>query len=147
MPKNYIDEIVNIARPELIDSRIMVTQIIENPKEKDEKIPSSKSVIINNIYKISSPKVVDYPMRSSIVSESIEDGYEVLPGQEFEKVWTMKNIGKSSWPSDTIFSKASESPIEVNEYHIGGVKQGESVKITIKDKAPTVPGHYVVCLR
>lgn len=80
---------------------------------------------------------------------TIPDGTGAAPGVQFEKIWRIKNTGKSTWT--TAFSlvpiegERMGSPDSIampNE-----VRPGEVVDITVKLTAPAKPGSYQTFFR
>jgi hypothetical protein len=78
------------------------------------------------------------------VSQSIADDTIFAPGETFTMTWQMKNVGTSAWAADFMlryysgdaFGAPKEVPLGIE------VPPGEIVDITLKMKAPAIPGNY-----
>lgn len=86
---------------------------------------------------------------SFVEDVTIPDGTGAAPGVQFDKIWRIKNTGKSTWT--TAFSlvpiegERMGSPDSIampNE-----VRSGETVDITVKLTAPMKPGSYQTFFR
>lgn len=80
------------------------------------------------------------------VSETIMDKAVIVPGTEFIKTWTLRNIGSCTWDKDYRLVFESGNAM-TNSTSIGFVKEvvepGESVTLSVKMTAPDVEGEHV----
>lgn len=82
--------------------------------------------------------------RTKFVSQNIEDGTRMAPGQSFNMTWRLQNTGITTWNSNyRLRHWAGErfgAPAEVT---LGrDVLPGEIVDIVVAMKAPAQPGEY-----
>ena len=84
---------------------------------------------------------------------TFEDGAAVAPGTMFNKVWSVKNTGKTAWPVGTQLvcvggfgsSSTSSSRSDVR-YDLVQAEVEEIVSVTASDiVAPEVPGKFMSC--
>ena len=91
-----------------------------------------------------STKVVEC-YRAEFVSETIPDGTDFDPGEEFTKTWTLKNSGSCDWTDefDVVFSEgiAMDAPAAA-ELTSETIEPGESVTISLDLKAPVAAGTH-----
>mmetsp|Transcript_7048 Transcript_7048/g.5293 ORF Transcript_7048/g.5293 Transcript_7048/m.5293 type:complete len:136 (-) Transcript_7048:63-470(-) len=86
--------------------------------------------------------------KARFVHESFAENFSVEQGQSFRKVWTFKNDGNESWPSDTRFVFTNGEKFGEAEKAIGReVKPGEHIDIEIKCVAPAKTGKYCAFYR
>jgi len=68
----------------------------------------------------------------------------LMPEQEFEKVWRIKNTGTCAWPERVHLRFASGDELEVVEKdRVPSLEPGEAVELSITLRAPTEFGEYV----
>lgn len=87
---------------------------------------------------------------ATFISESYPDYSVIVPGENFIKTWTIKNVGQTTWYADSYRLKLASatnnemmgSPTELNFPH--DVASGEVVTISIPMIAPSKPGTYAV---
>ena len=87
--------------------------------------------------------VACYDRMQFISDVTVPDGTVMNPGQDFDKIWRIKNIGTCSWDSTyrIVFvqgDQMSGKPEAVK----GVVKPGATYDMVIDQTAPTVPGNY-----
>jgi len=83
--------------------------------------------------------------QAGFVAETIPDGTDFDPGEEFTKTWTLENTGSCTWDAnyDVVFVEGvamgapASSPLTS-----GTVKPGETVKISMDLKAPIAAGTH-----
>lgn len=81
------------------DSSVLQSQLIEGLSKKKGKDPNR----------------IKY--KAKYVKESFGDKFTVEAGKAFTKSWTFKNVGETSWPSDTRFVFSNGNQIgEVNKH-------------------------------
>ena len=82
---------------------------------------------------------------ASFVSETIPDGTDFDPNEEFTKTWTLENSGSCTWDAnyDVVFVEgdAMDAPASMS-LTSGTVKPGETIKITMELEAPITPGRH-----
>lgn len=78
------------------------------------------------------------------VSQTVQDDTIFAPGQEFNMVWQIKNVGTSTWTAAYRLRFYSGDPFgTAKEIALGkDVKPGETVEIGATMKAPAKPGDY-----
>jgi hypothetical protein len=67
------------------------------------------------------------------------------PGEPFDVVWTLKNIGKKTWSTEYFFTYFNGTQMHYNDDLIfisSPVKSGDNVQFTVDMKAPDSPGNY-----
>ncbi len=81
--------------------------------------------------------------RAAFISETIPDGTDFDPNEEFTKTWTLENSGNCTWDAnyDVVFVEgdAMGAPASMS-LTSGTITPGETVKITMDLKAPITPG-------
>jgi hypothetical protein len=94
------------------------------PKPTEEEIPCDRALFITDV--------------------TVEDGSEFNPGEEFEKVWRMKNTGSCTWTTgySLVFDSGNTLGGDSSVYFPGSVSPGSQVDISIDLKAPNSPGSY-----
>ena len=84
------------------------------------------------------------------IGENVPDGTNFQPGQIFQKTWTLKNGGNSTWDKDFSLVRTSSSP--ANET-LGSLEQiplpeeakpGETIQIGVDLVVPKQNGQYTV---
>jgi hypothetical protein len=82
--------------------------------------------------------------RAEWVSQSIADGTVFAPGESFTIIWTLKNVGTSTWTPNYLLRFYSGNtfgaPKEI--FLDGEVLPDETIDIAISMKAPTALGEY-----
>lgn len=99
-----------------------------------------------------------YPDSSAFISETIPDGTIMDAGCEFEKTWTIQNIGQEVWLNRFLqcqnIPDESQLPqgILVRDYYlipeshqiaIPTTYPNEKVTISVKFRTPNIAGHYI----
>jgi len=83
--------------------------------------------------------------QAGFVAETIPDGTDFDPGEEFTKTWTLENTGTCTWDAnyDVVFVEgvALDAPAST-PLTSGTVKPGETVKISMDLKAPIAAGTH-----
>jgi hypothetical protein len=75
---------------------------------------------------------------------TVPDGTEMQPGQDFDKVWRIHNIGTCTWDSSYRVAFVDGYSMGGDEEHVqGSVPYGASYDMTIDQEAPDAPGTYV----
>jgi len=84
--------------------------------------------------------------KASWVSQNPADGTVVYPGQEFTMVWTVKNIGTTTWNSNyQLRYYLTDATLRFSASDIKfprEVKPGENVDLAVNMKAPATGGDY-----
>ena len=83
--------------------------------------------------------------QAGFVSETIPDGTDFDPDEEFTKTWTLENTGSCTWNAnyDVVFVEgdAMNAPASM-PLTSGTVDPGETIKITMELEAPITPGRH-----
>jgi hypothetical protein len=83
--------------------------------------------------------------QAAFVAETIPDGTDFEPDEEFTKTWTLENSGSCTWDAnyDVVFVEgdAMGAPASM-PLTSGTVTPGETVKITMDLEAPITPGRH-----
>lgn len=78
--------------------------------------------------------------KSTLIDETIPDNSMVKPGEEFEKIWVIKNVGKRPWLNRQLvrMDDMHEFSLKSEQSYIllPDTKAGQSVTIRMKFKAP-----------
>jgi hypothetical protein len=79
-----------------------------------------------------------------IIDVTVEDGSEFNPGEDFEKVWRMKNTGSCTWTSSysLVFDSGDTLGGDASVSLLGQVPPGSQVDIAIDLTAPNNAGSY-----
>jgi len=84
--------------------------------------------------------------RADYASETVPDGTQFLPGQEFTKVWRLQNTGITTWTTDYAIVFDSGSRMDAPEASQLALNQsitpGMVVEISLQMKAPQTEGRY-----
>ena len=94
------------------------------PEPTEEEIPCSRALFITDV--------------------TVEDGSEFNPGEDFEKVWRMKNTGSCTWTSfySLVFESGDQLSGDNSVPLSGDVPPGSQVDITVDLTAPISAGSY-----
>jgi hypothetical protein len=89
------------------------------------------------------------PDQAQFISQSPTDGHVFHPSEDFDGVWTFKNVGTSTWNTHFYYRVAEKSRglgiAKANIYYLGkDVKPGESISLIADMVAPSTAGRYVV---
>jgi hypothetical protein len=78
------------------------------------------------------------------IQQSPSDGSVLSPGQDFDMVWTIKNIGTNPWPANYGYNYARGEKIhKQGSYKLNRVVGiDESIDIVVDMLAPSDPGGY-----
>ena len=84
-----------------------------------------------------------YDYMTFVSDVKVPDGTKMQPGQDFDKVWRVRNTGTCEWTTgyQLVFVQGSQmggSPSPINST----VKPGDTVDIIIDQTAPNDPGDY-----
>jgi len=155
IPESYLAKIRDSVRHELIsecDSQVFIaaSAIAENQKKlikppqpdiiKEKSPAKSEST---TVYSINPGKKDKLPPLAKTMSETLKDGYKVLPNSSFSKMFVIKNTGKAPWPKDTRFVQVSGDQVNAVASPVGEVPPGEIISITVNITAPNKEGRYV----
>lgn len=84
------------------------------------------------------------PDKAEFVGQNIADGTKFNPNDTFTLVWTVKNVGTSTWTTDYLLrlyaGNALGSPASVK--FPKSVKPGETVEFSLNMVAPSAGGSY-----
>jgi ABC-type amino acid transport substrate-binding protein len=87
--------------------------------------------------------VACYDAMAFVEDMTVPDGTEMSPGQEFDKIWRLQNIGTCTWNSTywLVFVQGDrmDGNNEVVDY---SVPPGQTYDMTIDQTAPDSPGSY-----
>lgn len=86
------------------------------------------------------------PDQAQLISQSPYDGTRYSPGNEFDGVWTFKNVGTTTWNTNYYYDFADKGTnlAKTNRYYLPKtVKPGESITIYADMVAPATAGRYV----
>lgn len=80
-----------------------------------------------------------------MVSETIPDGTEMAPGEQFDKIWVLQNSGTCTWTSDfsVVFHHGEKFGATTRVNFPGTVLRGESFSLTVPMIAPALEGDYL----
>lgn len=83
--------------------------------------------------------------QAAFISETIPDGTDFDPGENFTKTWTLKNTGSCTWTAeyDVVFVEgdAMDAPA-ATQLTSGAVAPGETVQISLELEAPVAAGAH-----
>ena len=79
-----------------------------------------------------------------ITDVTVDDGTKFLPGETFNKVWRLKNVGSCNWNTSygVTFDSGDSMGAPVTVYLPGDVAPGQEVDVAVAMKAPTNAGTY-----
>lgn len=83
--------------------------------------------------------------QAAFVTETITDGTDFGPEQEFTKTWTLRNSGSCTWDAnyDVVFVEGDSMDAPASQPITSGtVEPGETVKISMDLAAPKTEGTY-----
>ena len=83
--------------------------------------------------------------QAAFVSETIPDGTDFAPGQEYTKTWTLRNSGSCTWDAnyDVVFVEGDAmNALAAQPITKDTVEPGETVQISMDLKAPTAQGTH-----
>jgi len=83
--------------------------------------------------------------QAGFVAETIPDGTDFDPGEEFTKTWTLENTGSCTWNAnyDVVFIEGDAMGATASTPLTSGmVKPGETIKISIDLNAPIAAGTH-----
>lgn len=97
----------------------------------------------NAIYPTRTPRMI--PDAASLVDSTPYDGTVYHPGNKFDAVWKVKNVGTSTWTSSYYIRYARGANMsEAPRYYLSGdVKPGETVELIADLVAPDEKGIHV----
>ncbi len=90
------------------------------------------------------PTVNTYIDQGQLVYQNPTDGTVLKPGQDFDAVWKIKNIGRRDWNNQFYFKYLSGKPegVNFNMDMLPATNKGDSVTVTVDMVAPHEPGIY-----
>jgi hypothetical protein len=86
------------------------------------------------------------PDQAQLLSQSPSDGADYSPSNEFDGVWTFKNVGTSTWNTNYYYDFAEKGTnlARTNRYYLKeAVKPGETITLYADMVAPSTAGRYV----
>lgn len=97
----------------------------------------------NAIYPTRTPRTI--PDAAALMDSSPYDGTVYNPGNQFDAVWKVKNVGTSTWTSNYYIRYARGANMsEAPRYYLSGdVKPGETVELVADLVAPDEKGIHV----
>ena len=80
-----------------------------------------------------------------MVSETVPDGTEMAPGEQFNKIWVLQNTGTCTWTSEfsVVFHHSETLGAATRINFPGTVAPGESFSLTVPMVAPAVSGKHL----
>jgi hypothetical protein len=91
------------------------------------------------------PTATAIPLACQQVKQSPDDGKTFKPGDNFDTVWTVKNVGSAVW-ADTDVDYRYKSGEKIHQAEIYDLpettKPGESVELVVEMNAPDKEGKY-----
>jgi len=99
---------------------------------------------------LATPKMSVQDITFIFIGETIPDGTNFLPGQAFQKTWTIKNSSAEDWDKSFELVRTSSNPVNESlgsPEHIPlaqDVKHGETIQIKVDLVAPKQDGQYTV---
>jgi len=103
----------------------------------------------NDFHKRSKSPVKRTAQQSGLLSRfvqdvTIPDGTAMNPGQQFVKIWKLRNEGEIAWPEGTYLEFVGGDKLAVQkEVSVPAITAGNEVDIAVDMSAPTKPGRYV----
>jgi hypothetical protein len=90
------------------------------------------------------PTVNTYVDQGQWVYQNPSDGTILKPGQDFDAVWRIKNVGRRNWNNQFYFKYLSGTPKGVNfdMDMLPPTNIGDTVTVTVDMVAPLEPGTY-----
>jgi uncharacterized protein affecting Mg2+/Co2+ transport len=81
---------------------------------------------------------------SYVADLTVPDGTYMNPGQNFDKVWRIKNTGTCTWDGSYKFAFVQGNPMGGQPQSINGsVAPGQTYDMSVNMTAPTTPGSHV----
>jgi hypothetical protein len=75
---------------------------------------------------------------------TVPDGTQMIPGQDFDKIWRLKNIGSCTWDGNYKIVFVQGYQMEGKPEAVKGtVAPGQTYDMTIDQKAPPYPDNYL----
>ena len=128
------------------DSKLVTTQSPPGSTPDQPIVVTTASVIASKVPIIintapATPECTDMAMYEG---EAIPDNTVFAPGQEFIKIWTLRNVGTCIWnPEYALVSVKGESMGGTSPSPIGKtVKPNNSIQVYLPQKAPDSPGEH-----
>jgi next-to-BRCA1 protein 1 len=79
-----------------------------------------------------------------VADVTVPDGIAMAPGQQFVKIWRLRNEGQVSWPEGTCLEYIGGDKISaVEAVPVSVTSPGEEIDIAVDMTAPVKPGRYV----
>jgi hypothetical protein len=96
------------------------------------------------IIRVPSAQPVVYDNRAVFIShETFEPGAFVSPGQQFDKVWVVRNIGKSAWSEGyTLAYLDGEKMAGPDSVAVPFTESQRTVRLSVSLVAPSAKGYY-----
>lgn len=87
--------------------------------------------------------VACYDAMAFVGDVTVPDGTQMQPGQDFDKIWRLQNIGTCSWNSTYRIAFVQGDRMDgKDEYVKGTVAPGQTYDMVIDQTAPNSPGTY-----
>jgi len=91
------------------------------------------------------PTATSIPLACQKVNQTPDDGKTFKPGDDFDAVWTVKNVGSALW-ADTDVDYRYKSGDKIHQAEIYDLpettKPGESIDLIVEMEAPDKEGKY-----
>jgi hypothetical protein len=87
----------------------------------------------------------DQALPGNPIDVTIPDDTEMLPGEEFTKIWRLQNAGTCTWTSDysLVWFSGDQFGAPDNVRLDGSVAPGANVDLSVDMTAPDTPGSYI----
>lgn len=125
------------------------TDTLAAPVEQPTPPPADTPVPAPTVAPTNPPSANTQDGGSFVEDVTIPDGTGAAPGVKFDKIWRIKNTGKTTWD-------AAYALVPIDGDHMGSpdsipmpkdVRPGDTVDITVTLTAPTKPGVYQTFFR
>ncbi|HEY60470.1 MAG TPA: hypothetical protein G4N92_07305 [Anaerolineae bacterium] len=116
-------------------------QIPPTQDEGEEKLPTI------TLQPDVTPTITNTPLpcnKAKFIEETIPDGTQFDPGDNFTKKWEMRNVGECTWTTDyrLVFTDGEQMGGSSPKYLTNEVAPGEVLEIEVNLTAPPNPGDY-----
>lgn len=79
-----------------------------------------------------------------VADVTVPDGIAMAPGQQFVKIWRLRNEGQVAWPEGTSLEYIGGDKISLSEaVQVPVASPGEEIDVAVDMAAPLKPGRYV----
>lgn len=146
-PNSQLTAVVQTVQAELTRSAGLTPTATKTPEATATLKPTATSSLPTasptSAFTATSAKPV-VPDKAEFVGQNISDGTKFAPGDSFTLVWTMKNVGTSTWNTSYLLrhyaGDALGSPSSIK--FPKEVKPNETVELSLSMRAPSTGGSY-----